>query len=654
MEDQRVALLAKEKEELADEVLRLRHYIEEREKQWQQDKYAAVCLENMYQFVGLCDAEGKLVEANKPALTAGGLTFEEVFGQYLWTCHWWQTSEECVEKLRKATLECIHEKKFIRYEMQVYARKKGAEISTIDFSLLPVLDPTDGRVLYLVAEGRDIHEKKKIEAEIVRKNSELQKLYDRIKELDESKNVFIANISHELRTPLALILGLTEKLLDSDEAKTWTDDITRSLQIITDNANILLKHVNDLLDISKLEASEMTLQYDTVEMSNFIKRICSYFELLAASQKVTFDVSQIQRFSAQIDPNKFEKILLNLLSNAFKFTPQGGRISVSARRVVSSDKENPRGLFEISVEDSGPGVPADKRELIFERFRQIEGSANRTHGGTGLGLAIVKELAQLLGGGIIASESQLGGAAMKLNVPLFAPEGTQLSTNSPKNAKGLQNKITDFVKQTLADLNQHLQVVGTLKTVKSKLVNMDAIKKQAYSVSQGDPRSLVLVVEDNVSMNQFICDILRPEFDVISAANGQEGLEKAETYHPHCIISDIMMPLMSGEQMVNEIRNNPTLDTTPIMLLTAKADDSMKYGLLQGGVQEYLNKPFKTEDVLIRVRNLLSIRRGFVTLQEALNARNRDLAELLDDLADLFGLDTLMEKVAKHKVAEDV
>jgi DNA-binding response OmpR family regulator len=116
----------------------------------------------------------------------------------------------------------------------------------------------------------------------------------------------------------------------------------------------------------------------------------------------------------------------------------------------------------------------------------------------------------------------------------------------------------------------------------------------------------VLVVEDNVSMNQFICDILRPEFDVISAANGQEGLEKAETYHPHCIISDIMMPLMSGEQMVNEIRNNPTLDTTPIMLLTAKADDSMKYGLLQGGVQEYLNKPFKTEVRRNRIRNQLS------------------------------------------------
>jgi signal transduction histidine kinase len=115
----------------------------------------------------------------------------------------------------------------------------------------------------------------------------------------------------------------------------------------------------------------MTLQYDTVEMSNFIKRICSYFELLAASQNVTFDVSQIQRFSAQIDPNKFEKILLNLLSNAFKFTPQGGRISVSARRVVSSDKENPRGLFEISVEDSGPGVPEDKRQVVINILNSV-------------------------------------------------------------------------------------------------------------------------------------------------------------------------------------------------------------------------------------------------------------------------------------------
>jgi signal transduction histidine kinase len=127
--------------------------------------------------------------------------------------------------------------------------------------------------------------------------------------------------------------------------------------------------VNDLLDISKLEASEMTVQYDTLELSSLIKRICSYFELLAASQHVTFDTSQVQKFSTQIDPNKFEKILLNLLSNAFKFTPQGGKISVAARRVTAADLDTPRSLFEVVVEDSGSGIPEDKRyvtEVMFQ------------------------------------------------------------------------------------------------------------------------------------------------------------------------------------------------------------------------------------------------------------------------------------------------
>jgi PAS domain S-box-containing protein len=414
----------KSKEDLIAEVQELRQIISENETRWKQDRHAGVCLENMYQFVGLLDSEGRLLDANKPALQAGGLTLKEIQGVYFWDTHWFSTSQANMNQLKASFDEVMREKKFIRYEVDVYARQKGAEITTIDFSLLPVLDLQDkNKVVHVVAEGRDIMEKKKAEAEIVRKNQELQELYDKIKELDESKSMFVANISHELRTPLALILGMTEKVLYSEDAKQWDHDNTKSLETVIDNANILLKHVNDLLDISKLEASEMRVHYMNTNVSEFINRLASYFEILAASQQLTFEVQATPSFTAQLDQEKVEKIVLNLLSNAFKFTPQGGMISLTVRKTKNPSAVASRGAFEIVVADSGPGIPADKRELIFERFRQIEGSASRTHGGTGLGLAIVNEFVHLLGGTIDVGESQWGGAQMTVTLPINAPEG---------------------------------------------------------------------------------------------------------------------------------------------------------------------------------------------------------------------------------------
>jgi PAS domain S-box-containing protein len=458
----------KSKEDLIAEVQELRQIISENETRWKQDRHAGVCLENMYQFVGLLDSEGRLLDANKPALQAGGLTLKEIQGVYFWDTHWFSTSQANMNQLKASFDEVMREKKFIRYEVDVYARQKGAEITTIDFSLLPVLDLQDkNKVVHVVAEGRDIMEKKKAEAEIVRKNQELQELYDKIKDLDESKSMFVANISHELRTPLALILGMTEKVLYSEDAKQWDHDNTKSLETVIDNANILLKHVNDLLDISKLEASEMRVHYMNTNVSEFINRLASYFEILAASQQLTFEVQATPSFTAQLDQEKVEKIVLNLLSNAFKFTPQGGMISLTVRKTKNPSAVASRGAFEIVVADSGPGIPADKRELIFERFRQIEGSASRTHGGTGLGLAIVNEFVHLLGGTIDVGESQWGGAQMTVTLPINAPEGAVIEDplvrepvkHSPKS---IQAAVTGRVKQTLAELTQHLQTVASL------------------------------------------------------------------------------------------------------------------------------------------------------------------------------------------------
>lgn len=427
-------------------------------------------------------------------------------------------------------------------------------------------------------------------------NEELAKLYEKTKELDQLKTQFFANVSHELRTPLTLILGPVKRLLSEE-----LDANTRNnLEMVERNARILLKHVNDLLDIAKLEANKIIANYTEVNLVELLQLTAAYFESLAAERQISFLVKMPDFLLAQVDTEKLQRVLFNLLSNAFKFTSTGGKVECSMYA------EN--GQVIITVQDNGVGIPTNMHQAIFERFRQVEGSATRRYGGTGLGLAIVKEFVELQGGTVKVDNVLEGGSLFTVQLPLLAPVGTKLET------KSIEFESTTEIAQ------------DTIEPLRSYTRNNNII--------QPSNKPVVLVVEDNAMMRAFIQSSLIESYQIIVAENGREGLEKAVLIKPDLIISDIMMPYMSGDEMVKQIRQfHHELDDVPIILLTARADNELQVGLLRKGVQDYILKPFLVEELCARINNLITMKLVRNLLQEELSSKSVDITILANDLA---------------------
>jgi signal transduction histidine kinase len=445
---------------------------------------------------------------------------------------------------------------------------------------------------------------------------DLEQAHTRLQEMDELKTQFFANVSHELRTPLALILGPIEQILREDRLD---EGDRRRIETVQRNGELLLRHVNDLLELAKLEAGRMELEYRRTDLARLVRRVTAHFESVALTRSASLTIEAPEELPAEVDPPQIERVLFNLLGNAVKFTPPKGEI-----RCVLEILERPGSYTmpaaRITVHDSGPGVPPDQRERIFEPFRQADGGAGRSHGGSGIGLAIVSDLIELHRGSVRVEDSPLGGAAFVVELPLEAPSGARVE----------QEEIaTGSIRPALPDL----QEVGA--------------PPHAEGEPQGDPdRPLVLVVEDNHEMNRFISGILADRYRIARAFNGKQGIEQALELRPDLIVSDVMMPEITGETLVQEVRRNPDLDATPILLLSARADDEVRLRLLREGVQDYLVKPFSPEELRARVGNWMEMKRARDLLRGALDttqgdveylatqitARNRELQEALEAL----------------------
>ena len=414
-------------------------------------------------------------------------------------------------------------------------------------------------------------------------NEKINGLYQKTLELDKLKTQFFSNVSHELRTPLTLILGPLNRSLSEPGLP---GSLRSNLEVIKRNAQLLYHHVSDLLDISKIEAGRMELRYTRLDLAQLVRVIASHFESAAADRGIRYAVSTPVHLAVESDGEKIQRILLNLLSNAFKFVPDGGLIGVT---LTTQD-----GRAVIGIIDNGPGVPGPLREAIFERFRQVEGHAARTHGGTGLGLSIVREFIELLGGDAVCGEAPEGGAVFTVTMPLSAPQGTVIEEEAAR---------IDTVLDT-----------GIWREPESGMASNLPMKEH----SERQSLSLILVVEDNKDMNAYLGDILKPHYRIVSAFDGEDGLEKAMKVKPDLIITDMMMPKMSGDQMVAELRKHAEMADTPIVMLTAKADDGLRVELLQHGVQDYLQKPFLDDELLARIGGLLAERRrSFEQLRES-------------------------------------
>ena len=428
--------------------------------------------------------------------------------------------------------------------------------------------------------------------------SELKDRNARLAELDHMKSVFLANITHELRTPLALILGPTEKWLSSGDL---TEEQHRDLDVVMRNARSLLKTVNDLLDVSKLEAGKLSPEYSRVDLSKVVRLTCSLFEGIARERNVDYTVRVPDALVAEIDPEMIQRVLLNLLSNAFKFGALGGKIACVLETVGNNAL--------LQVQDKGPGIPIEMRERIFEPFIQVESEVTRRHGGTGLGLAIVKEFVELHRGSIQETTPVGGGALFTVTLPLKAR--TDVAVRSALSQDFGQTGLSSALLEELKVPKRRAQA--------ARAANME--------------RGTILVVEDNPDMNQFIVETLCDEYDVISAFDGEEGLEKTLEQKPDLVLSDIMMPKVGGEEMVLAIRRRPELSGIGIILLTAKADEEVRVRLLRAGAQDFVTKPFLREEVKARVRNIMSGKRTRDLLKRELQSSQEDLEELAQEVS---------------------
>jgi signal transduction histidine kinase len=452
--------------------------------------------------------------------------------------------------------------------------------------VLPTMIP---RLTTLVTNAR-LSENRKREVEV---------LSEKLKEFDKLKSDFFANIGHELRTPLALILGPAEKLLATDGLQPGTRS---DLLAIERNARSLLKHVNDLLDISKLESGKMELDLVAADLVMIVRIAVSHFESLAAERSITLRLQAPARLPARLDVGKIERIIVNLLSNAFKFTPDGGTIFCRV------EDEGDQAI--IDIRDSGPGIPTELREKVFERFRQVDGGAGRRPAGTGLGLSIAREFARLHDGTISIAEAPEGGADLQFVLPIRSPAIRSVPVTT---------SVTGIARQAAEELRPGAE--------------QELVRDADGRVDANDTRPLVLVAEDDREMNSFIRQTLSESYRVVTSLNGAEAYGMALTLAPDLVVTDVTMPRVSGEHLVRLIRQHHELDGIPILLLTARASDDLA-SMLREGVQDYLIKPFLEEELLTRAGNLVTIRRVREALRDGDGARQEDVATMASAITE--------------------
>jgi signal transduction histidine kinase/ligand-binding sensor domain-containing protein/AraC-like DNA-binding protein len=397
-------------------------------------------------------------------------------------------------------------------------------------------------------------------------------------ETDKMKSRFFANISHEFRTPLTLILGPAEEII----RKLSDEDIVRQAGMIKRNAKRLLQLVNQLLDLSKLEAGKSTLEATKSNIVVFVKGIAISFESLSWEKDISFLVlPEKESIEMYFDKEKMIKILSNILSNSFKFTPPGGTILVS---IAEGDKS-----VELKVRDTGIGIPKNEISKLFDRFYQVDSSFTKEYEGTGIGLALTKELVELQHG-TISVESALG---LWTEVTLTFPLG--------------RDHLKD--EDILVDERDDTSSVPVQEDRYIPSDNKERDLSSEGELSSGEEKHIVLVVEDNYDMREYIKESLAKDYSVQEAMNGEEGVRKAQDMIPDMVISDLMMPKLNGIELVRVLKNDERTSHVPIIILTAKSGQESKLEGLEIGADDYLTKPFDIKELQIRVKNLIDIRR---------------------------------------------
>jgi signal transduction histidine kinase/FixJ family two-component response regulator len=445
-------------------------------------------------------------------------------------------------------------------------------------------------------------------------------------EVDEMKTQFYTNVSHEFRTPLTLILGPME---DALKKKGGLIDFERTLvEIMRRNAKRLQRLINQLLDITKLEAGKMNIEVAECKLTDFVRTLSSSFTSLAESKKISFLVDlQEARGVCFADTDKVEKILVNLLSNAFKYTEEEGEVRLRMNYLFADGQTNPQSVV-FKVEDTGRGIASEHLPKIFDRYYHAGPDKTREDESFGIGLALTRELTETLHGKIEV-ESQPGiGTVFTVTLPVskesFKPgEFVVLSGEEPEIAQERQERGGE--------------------------------EKSGREGPEGSHRFEILVVEDNRDLRTYIKQMLRKDYTIREAGNGKIGLDMALDHIPDLIISDLMMPVMSGTEMCSLLKSDDRTSHIPVIFLTARADKQSKIEGLNTRADDYIVKPFNSLELLARVKALLRIRdlmQANADKEKKIDALTRKLQNSYS-YGNIIGSSPPMKKMGESGIAKE-
>lgn len=419
-------------------------------------------------------------------------------------------------------------------------------------------------------------------AEVIKQKQEIEKKNVQIMEMDQMKTRFFTNISHEFRTPLTLILGPLEDMLTKKEL---TEKNRINMERMHRSASRMLALTNQLLDLSKIDSGSMKLELIESDLNRFLMIIFNTFNPLAERNNIRFKFRiPGDEFRTYYDQDKIEKIVYNLLSNAFKFTPVGGIIE-SSIKIYQDHHPN---VIEISVKDSGPGIPVEMAEKIFDRFYQLEGSYRMDLGGTGIGLSLARELVKMLHGEIFLNSKPGQGSEFTVTIPI--------------GFEHLQQE--EYILREWNDINESFVTMHAVMPYDSP-----GYEDQTINVGETSERPQILIVDDSADLRGHIIQNMEDRFLLYEAGDGKEGLNKAVEMVPDLIITDLVMPEMDGLEMCEKLKTDQRTSHIPVIMLTSRTSVENRIEGFEKGADDYINKPFNIQELVVRIKNLIEQRK---------------------------------------------
>ena len=409
-------------------------------------------------------------------------------------------------------------------------------------------------------------------------------------QLNEAKLQFFINISHEIRTPMTLIINPLEKLL----AEKKGGEVQKTYLMIYRNAQRILRLINQLMDIRKLDKGQMFMKFRETDMVGFIDDVMLTFGYMAQKKKIRFSFEHaMPQLKVWVDMNNFDKILMNIFSNAFKYTPEQGEITVTLSTGRDATRRDPlKEYFEITVTDSGIGLDREKIERIFERFYQIDNDVTKSNFGTGIGLHLSRSLVELHHGIILAENREdAPGSRFVIRIPL-----------------GSAHLRTDELEDVEAIITPHAMLVKPEKTDLEGAFEEEE-DEESKKAAKAKNRMRILIVEDEEEILSYLKEELEGDYRIMTRKNGREAYDAILADTPDLVISDIMMPEMDGLSLCRKIKQNTNVNHVPVILLTAKSKPEDTMEGMATGADAYMVKPFNTELLKSTIANLIANRK---------------------------------------------